>query len=383
MPASSHFCSYRPRRLLPLLALLAIAALARPARADNLNVELGELAKDVKKLLDGRGKNSIAVGQFTPLPGTVASAGPAIAKGLTDELRRLEITVNLKDELTVEGRYGLAEDAQSSRLAVSLNVKIVDRFGEQVVGLEVKPRGVFGDAAVAALLGLTVDLPPDADGKERDQKLQQSEEKPQAYIEKTRVNAPGGLPFAVEILVKQRDGGFAPHPAAEKEGFAFVELKKDDVYRVRVINDADYEAAVTLTIDGLNMFTFSEVKDEKTGKPLYDRILLKAHAYYDIPGWHRTNEKNGSNEFLVTKYADSEAAKVLGNSANVGTVTVTFAAAWPKDGTPPADEPKNPDEHARSADLGTKRGAETGEGYTEQVREFGVTRAAVSVRYSK
>jgi hypothetical protein len=235
---------------------------------------------------------------------------------------------------------------------------------------------------VAALLGLTVDLPPQADGKQRDKKIEQSAEKPQAHLEKTRINASGGLPFAIEILVKGPDGRFTPRAAVEKEGLAFVELKNDEVYRVRVINDADYEAAVTLTIDGLNMFTFSEVKDEKTGKALYDRLLVN-HGSFIIPGWHRTNAKNGSNEFQVTKYSDSEAAKLYANSANVGTVTVTFAAAWANEKGQPADEPKNPDSHARSADLGTKRGADTGDGYKEQTREFGVTRAAISVRYSK
>jgi hypothetical protein len=381
---SQPICLRTPRPglfLLPL-TLAALFVAARPAQADNLNLELGALAKDVQKLLIGRNETAIAVGQFVPLPGTNASAGPAIAKGLTEELTRLGISVVLRANLTVEGRYGLNEDANSGRLAVSLRVKVVDKAGEEIVGLKVNPRGIFGDAVVAALLGLTVDLPPQADGKERDKKIEYSAEKPQAYLEKTRINAPGGQPFALEILVKGADGKFTPRAAVEKEGLAFVELKNDEVYRVRVINDAAYEAAVTLTVDGLNMFTFSAIKDPKTGKPSYDRLLVR-HGSFVIPGWHRTNEKNGSNEFQVTKYADSDVVKLYANSANVGTVTVTFAAAWPKEKGPPADEPKNPDSHARSADLGTKRGAETGDGYKEQTREFGVTRAAISVRYSK
>ena len=368
--------------LLPL-TLAVFFVTSRPARADNLNLELAALAADVQKLLAGRNETAIAIGQFVPLPGANASAGPAIAKGLADELARVGVDVRLRANLTAEGRYGLNEDAKSGRLAVSLHVKIVDKTGEEIVGLKLNPRGIFGDAVVSALLGLTVDLPPQADGKERDKKIEYSAEKPQAYLEKTRINAPGGQPFGIEVLVKGADGKFTPRAAVEKEGLAFVELKNNEVYRVRVYNDADYEAAVTLTIDGLNMFTFSDIKDPKTGKPSYDRLLVGAHRSFAIPGWHRTNEKNGSNEFQVTKYADSEAAKLYANSANVGTVTVTFAAAWPKEKGPPADEPKNPDSHSRSADLGTKRGAETGDGYKEQTREFGVTRAAISVRYSK
>ena len=366
------------------LALAAFLSLARPVRADNLNLELTELAKDVQKLLKGRNETAVAVGQFVPLPGTNASAGPAIAKGLTEELVRLHVDVRLRANLTVEGRYGLSEDAKSGRLAVSLHVKIVDKAGEEIVGLKLNPRGIFGDAIMAALEGLTYDLPPNADGKERDKRIEYSAENPHAYLENTRINAPGGKPFAIEILVKGADGKFTPRAAVEKEGLAFVELKNNEVYRVRVINDADYEAAVTLTVDGLNMFTFSELKDlKKPDKPLYDRLLVGPRASFAIPGWHRTNEKNGSNEFQVTKYADSEAAKLYANSANVGTVTVTFAAAWADEKSRPADEPRNPDSHSLSADLGTKRGADTGGGYKEQTREFGVTRAAISVRYSK
>ena len=288
----------------------------------------------------------------------------------------------------IKGEYKLVEDTANNNglHAVAIESVIVNRKGEEVVGLgQLKPRGVYGDAAKAVILGLTYDVPPADDDKARDQKVKESYENPKAYLDKlgkTRIKA-GDSPYAIEILVKEGDK-FVPRAAVEKDGLAFVELKKDEVYRVRVINDSDYEAAVALSIDGLNMFQFSELRDPKDkDKPLYDRMLISKKGSYDIPGWHRNNGKNGSDEFLVTKYADSEAARLYANSANIGTITVTFAAAWPKDGTPPPDEPKNPSKFSRSADLGTKRGAQTGEGYTEQVREFGVIRAAVSVRYSK
>ena len=260
--------------------------------------------------------------------------------------------------------------------------RIVNKKGEEVVGLDqIRPRGVYGDAIKLSLLGITSDLPPDGNVKARDEKIKEAVENPKVHLDHTRIKA-GDSPYAVEILVKEGDK-YAPRPAVDKDGLAFVELKKDDVYRVRVYNDSPYECSAMLTIDGLNMFCFSELKDPHTGKQLYDRLLVRAGKSYDIPGWHRNDSKNGSDEFLVTKYADSEAAQQFPNSANIGTLTVAFAACWPKDAPPPPDEPKDPPGFSKSAELGTKRGAATGNGYTLVERQFGVVRAAVSVRYSK
>jgi hypothetical protein len=98
-----------------------------------------------------------------------------------------------------------------------------------------------------------------------------------------------------------------------------------------------------------------------------------------VTGWHVDNKE--SDEFLVTAYAKSAAGQ-LGSSANVGTITATFAAAWPRDGKPPADEPASPSERSKSADA-TGRGARHKKTWTEVQRRFGVTRDAVSVRYTK
>jgi hypothetical protein len=363
----------------PLLAALAVAAAApAPARAEGtLRAELEALAKDVKKLLDGRGDTAIAVGQFVGPTDLPSSAGPAIALLLTEELKKQGLDVRRRAELTIEGRYVDTIDAQSDRLAVALSIKIVDRQGEEIVGLKLKPRGIFGDPTIASLLGLTVQLPPGGDGKERDQRLKDSIKKPRTQLDKTRISA-AGAPYAIEVLVKS-GGKYLPRAAKEEDGLAFVPIKRDEVYAIRLVNDSPHEAAVTVTVDGLNVFTFSEIRDKKTGRPCFSRLILKPKSSYLLKGWHKTNER--SNEFLVTAY-DKSAAAELGSTANIGTITVSFAAAWPKNGKPPADEPRNPDKHARSADA-TARGLEFHEKFTEVQRDFGVTRAAVSVRYAK
>jgi hypothetical protein len=134
---------------------------------------------------------------------------------------------------------------------------------------------------------------------------------------------------------------------------------------------------VTLTVDGLNLYAFSNVKD-KTGRPLYSSVLVAPKSTTLIKGWHRTNE--ASNEFVVTEYAKSAAAG-LHSTANIGTITATFAAAWPANAKPPADEPRR--FYYAPGGTATGIGSAFAEKFVEQQREIGVVRATVSVRYAR
>jgi hypothetical protein len=136
---------------------------------------------------------------------------------------------------------------------------------------------------------------------------------------------------------------------------------------------------VTLTIDGLNLYSFSDVKNPKTGQPKYRVVFVPAGQEVFIPGWHRTNEV--SEEFVITEYAKSGSA-ALRSTAPTGTVTATFAAAWPKDKPQPADEPPAAAGNSRSADA-VGRGARVAQKFVEVERNIGVVRATVSVRYDK
>src|SRR5258708_2408421 len=103
---------YSPRRpmktrLLFFMLLLAASTFAStPAHAANdLNQVLAEMAKKIKLLLDQKGLDAIAVGDFTAPAKLTATAGPAIAKCLADELKALGVTVKNRAELEVNGRY--------------------------------------------------------------------------------------------------------------------------------------------------------------------------------------------------------------------------------------------------------------------------------------
>lgn len=351
---------------------------ARPAAAQaNLHREMAEVAKEIKKLLDGRSEDSIAVGAFTGPVRLESSSGPAIAKVLADELQRMGVAVKRRANCEVKGDYVDVVDGRSDRLAARIKTRVLDRGGKVLVELD---RGVFGDATVPALLGLTARLPANGDEKERDALLRQAIDKPRTSISGGRIAAAAKSPYGIEILVApQSQGQYQARTPRDDEGMAYVPIRRGEVYAVRLINDSDCEAAVNLSVDGLSMFTFSDLKDAKTGRARYSVILVPAKGSTVVKGWHRTNDV--SEEFVVTQYSKSAAAE-LKSTASLGTITACFSACWPRGGEPPADEPKNPSEFSRGGDA-TGRGAKIEIKFQEVERNFGVVRDTISVRYSR
>ena len=105
-------------------------------------------------------------------------------------------------------------------------------------------------------------------------------------------------------------------------------------------------------------------------------MLIPAHQSLVVKGWHRTNEM--SDAFLVTDYP-KRAAGLARLKGNLGTVTATFAAAWPEDADPPKDEA--PARRGTSAATGYGPGVEAK--FDVVKRRLGVIRAAVGVRYTR
>src|SRR5205823_2102094 len=131
-------------------------------------------------------------------------------------------------------------------------------------------------------------------------------------------------------------------------------------------------AAVTLTIDGLDVFAFTEVRTPE-GRPKYTHFVLPPGESL-ITGWHKTNDR--ADTFLVTEYGKGAISKVRDpNRGKVGVVTVTFALAW--QGEQPPEEEKG----SRNAG-----GNETGFGPPTKVNlkeaayKIGAVREVVGVR---
>lgn len=364
----SQFCVRFPggRPLFVMLALLGIfAGRACGQGPAEIQKELADVAKSIAGVLAQRNDNRIAVGQFTGPSRIPSSSGPAIAKALSDELTRLGLTISRRASLEVKGDYLPVVGERSRGPAALLKGRVLDAGGNTVYEFE---KGFSSDITVASLFGLTVELPPDVSPRERRQKIRESIEEPAARITSSRISAGPSSPYSLEVLVKTGPD-WVPRAPVDDEGLAFVELNPEDTYAVRFYNDSPYDAAVTLTIDGLNLFTFSE-------NPAYKQlgvVIIGAKSSGTITGWHRTNDK--ADSFLVTEYAKSAAAE-LDQAGEIGTITCSVSAAWTADATPP------PDETTRSQ-AATGRGPEIAAQFRETQRVIGKTRSAISCRYSR
>jgi hypothetical protein len=229
------------------------------------------------------------------------------------------------------------------------------------------------------MLGVTAQLPADGSAADRDKKLRDAIDGPRVHVAGNRVSAVPASPYSIEILVKS-GGPYQARPPRIENGLAFVPISRGELYAISLINDSPVDAAVNLTIDGINVFAFSDLKDPRTGQPRYSQWIIPAKSRGEIIGWHRSNE--ATDTFQITEYAKSAAAE-LNSKAPIGTITASFSAAWPKGTAPPPDEPAQPpSEFSRSADA-TGRGPRVATKYIETERNFGVVRSTISVRYAK
>lgn len=358
--------------LIALTLILAACSLPAARAADDLDRELAVVAKGIKKLLDGRNEDGIAIGEFTGSARANASGGAGIKLALTKQLEKLGVRVSRKAELEVKGDFLDVEDKQTKLTALRLKARVIDRSGAEITHFD---RGLFNVTTIASLIGLTAIIPPAATDKERNEKLTEAIDDPKVNLAGTRIAAGSDSPYAIEILVKSGDD-YRPRGATKDgDGFAFLRIRRSEIYAVRLINDSAFDAAVTLTIDGLSVFAFSE-------NTSYTHWIVPAKQSLTVKGWHRTNQV--SDSFLVTAYAKSAVAEKLPSSTSIGTITASFAAAWPQGGSPPPDEPATPagGRSAQDPDA-TGKGPPVDTNFEEVTRELGRLRASVSVRYNK
>jgi hypothetical protein len=367
-------------RLVLLMGLMLLPGGAGTAHAQvGLRPEFGQVAKDIKLVLKELQEETIAVGTFTAPARLSSSAGPGIAKVLIEELQRQSIKVDRKAKLEVKGEYRDFSDAKSRRTGAQLLFRIEDSSsGKRLREFE---RQTFDAGTIAALFGLSLEL--STEGFENNNKsLQNAIKQPTVVVRDTRIAAAPQSPFSMEILVRGADGSFRPRTPRVEDGQAFVEIKRGEVYQVRINNDAPFDAGVTLSIDGLSAFAFSEVKD-KAGRPAYHHYIVPKSNNAILKGWHIDDAH--VDEFEIKSFAKSAAAEknLLPGAEGIGTITVTFAAAWLPNAKPPADEPAVPTAAPPVDAEATGRGQRIEEKVTAQQRNFGALRAAISVRYTK
>jgi hypothetical protein len=270
--------------------------------------------------------------------------------------------------MKVEGAYRLVSDGD--QFIFKLTARVVDgQAGGKVLKVYPSPaHRVSGLQEIAPLTGLTLaDVGAGVSPEKEHEAVVGGRNTPSVDISGARLRAKPGGRYAVEIHVKSGDDYF-PREPKNVGGKAYARLDRGEAFAVKLINDTDDDAAADLSLDGLSMFAFSQRKG-------YRNVLVPKRGSVLIKGWFVTLED--TKEFLLTEYPRS-AAFELRNPAKVGTITVSFAAAWAPDGKPPPDEGALPKSLPDSA---VGAGKTVRSPYAEVRRVRGRVRDVVTVRY--
>jgi hypothetical protein len=385
----------RPFNIASLSALLALAAFFLPSPAaasvrEKLREQIKPLAQKLLLIMKEEEQTNIDVGEFSGKDDV--AFGPGFQELLSEELNAIQAgVISAKSPLSVRGDYDLVDDPEgrAEKLKViRLSLRIVKSTGEIIGKLarEIeRPTLIKDSEVIAVVLAPPTPLPPAETREQLNRRIQDAKEAPSFHSDGTHLRNMADSPFAIELLATTKDQtpadyvGWTKVPSRRVEklpgGLPFVDVKRDEVYAVRVFNGTKNEAAVTLSIDGLDVFSFSEVRTPE-GRPKYGHFILAPESETIITGWHKTNDR--ADSFLVTEFGKGAISKLSNpNRGKVGVVTATFALSWEGDNVPEAEK-------------GTRNasGNETGFGpptktdIQEVKRKIGVVREVLSVRYT-
>jgi hypothetical protein len=367
------------------------ASVASAQQPSELKDQIPLLAAQIKQYLTQDAKSSeVEVKRFECGPDIPASAGSAIQTLLAQELTKLGITHKEGARHFCTGEYTFV--AQEAKVLIETSIvgggttkgkygPIETRIGdvEDIVVLA----GGTGKLSVDNPEQRKADVAAAVQGAPATGAVGPAGAPPGALRKIGLVSVNGSLastggasPYAIEVCVLDRQANqYVPVSLEDDEGFAYAPLKVSDVYALRIYNRSKHAAAVNVTIDGLNLFTISEVPAYKAHGKI---IIPPSPEGFLLRGWHVNDGE--SAQFEVDSLPNALVAQVNGgklvNLAEVATITATFAAAIAEGEAPPADEPE-----IRS--LATKVGARFGQAYKPVHMRFGKVREVVSIRYDR
>ncbi len=201
--------------------------------------------------------------------------------------------------------------------------------------------------------------------------------------QKTIIRASSTSPYGMEIL-KRRPGqaDYEVCQIQDRQGHPYVTFQEGDVYAIRLRNhDKDYDAAVTVTIDGLSHFTFCDPKFKSGGVPQLSYLVVPRASSPDRPGqslvsgwWKNFHEHE---EFEVAQLQKA-AAHEIGRPGKIGTISVRFSRAWSEGQSEPPPQPGS-----KGRNIGTRRGRSVPSESSLVERYVGEPQAFLSIRYER
>jgi hypothetical protein len=373
--------------LIPLAVALLLASGTLTARPDKVELELEAMAKDIAKVLAKQDQKAVRIGRFVGGGDLPTNFGPNIQQILIREFTKLQVACDPRALLEVTGSYRPSDEdpaAPDQKLTfIRINAQLVNtKTGLPLNSVAITSRAVYGNEELTRYLAVTSSLPPAGDLRARNAEIKKKIEKPDADVNAGRIRTNDKSPFTVEILVvdqKDAPDPDAGRPAVKDNGLPFVPIKRGEYYRVKITNNAPFEVAVKLSVDGLDQYTFSnpDFRDPKTGSPKYSVRFIGKGDSAVIGGWFR--DLKSFDYFVVTEYAKSASAELKASPDEVGQIVVQFHASWDKE----KEEEKPADERGRDGGDATGRDPGGMQNLKEKSRVVGVLRETVAIRYTR
>lgn len=338
---------------------------ANPPQADTLDRAAQRMAEDMIKYLDAdpeAGKQLIVESFRGPNNTVCARLTQLLQKYMTEK----QFKIVTGGAYTVTGRVSMNDALKTAQI----NIQLLNRNGNQVHSMAYTVGNVQDNIT---LLSPTFDASagsgaaPVTTGEAVKAEVVEAVQSPKVFIASTVIKATPESPYGVELLAfDPQKKGYFPSPVDRDNGLARCDLPVSQVFAIRIVNESDDMVGVHITIDGINIFEFSEsAVDRQRGKLIV--FPNKGNPLGGlIKGWHKDDQR--SYLFEVRNYGDSAAAR-LGITENVGTITVTFYKMIK--GT--KGDPNK----------GVGVGPETEMRYTRVQADFGDILGAVSVQYSR
>jgi len=378
----------RTVRFCLLPSILSCLALAWPANAHSaepppprhdLQEQFRKIAKEIKQYLDKVSAKDVALGEFTPSPDsrTKTVADPLLRQVIETELMNVKVVINDKSECVLSAVFSLNEKDKEGFHYWTLNLQL--RLPGQANPINLPTPVKTKDMRILPqLLGVTGVLTPTGSAVERNQELGMMVAEPKVHLDgefNSRIGASKESQYRITILAKKPDGVAKERSATVRNGEAFMNLDLNEEYMVRIENATQHEPAVKCSIDGIDIFEFSEEKNEQ-GSPKFGYYIVPAAkenkpGMAEIAGWQM---KLGTvKPFKITELGGGAAGR-LNRKDQVGTITVAFADCY---------LPNDPRGNGRAANVETGFGQEIIQPQVSVERRFDVVKESVTIRYSR
>ena len=389
---------FLPAAALLLAVVPAASAQIAPVSVPTLEEGLADMARSFQAQI-GPG-DTLVVGPVDGPPRLARSSGTSVEEKLKAALEAVGCKTDAFDgRFQVKGEFFLEEEGDlggvgaADRAATEFGMRVELRLVSMTDGfkdVDKQTRIVRNEREALHALGVTAALKPlgnhDGGGavdlRDRADQIKNAVHGGVPHVD-TRGEQAGRVkptrpdPFGVQALV-----GGRPVPAellGSTVKLPFIDLPAGESYELRLTSALPHRTAAFVTIDGLDVFSPAR----HAGAP--------APAFYVLPpappggeaealvrGWYV--DQHTDAKFLVQALHPGAADLGGRDPARIGTITVSFAAAWEPDATPPPGE-------SNTAGSAEEKFTAVGDKFSSKKKlvklRVGRVRSVVTLRYNR